>query len=228
MKVLLIGNSQMQSYDLPRMLKIMSESAPLSHPRLDIGQFLKGGATLKTHWESGEAPGAPRSMIASDKWDWVVIQEIFRVEKEEFEKYAGLFDGLIRRSGAKTLLFATASVTSQYIPSLKFPDSTMSLNDMQIEFGKRKGIPVASAGYAWMKYLGQNPTDVQLLDLYHADKGHPGAKGTYIYACLLYAFITGFSPAGLTSEFKDIRDGIYIAKDEAEKMQKTAWEQYLN
>jgi hypothetical protein len=78
-----------------------------------------------------------------------------------------------------------------------------------------------------MKYLGANPSEAQLLDLYDPDKGHPGPKGTYIYACLLYACITGLNPAGLTSEFKDIRDGIFITKDEAEKMQKAAWEQYL-
>ncbi|MEI6422598.1 MAG: hypothetical protein WCP55_10290, partial [Lentisphaerota bacterium] len=135
---------------------------------------------------------------------------------------------LIRKSGSKTILFATANVTQYYNASFKYPDSFEKLNDMQIAFGKKRGILVAAAGYAWIKYLGPNPSEAQLLDLYHADKGHPGKKGTYIYACLLYACISGLNPAGLTSEFKDIRDGIFIINDEAVKMQKSAWEEYSN
>jgi hypothetical protein len=228
MKVLLIGNSQMQSYDLPQMLTVMSESAPSDHPRLDIKQITVGGGTLKKHWDAGEAPNSPRAMIAADKWDYVVIQEIYCADKAEFEKYAELFDDLIRKSGSKTILFATANVTQYYNASFKYPDSFEKFNDMQLAFGKKRGILVAAAGYAWMKYLGPNPSEAQLLDLYHADKGHPGKKGTYIYACLLYACICGLNPAGLTSEFKDIRDGIFIINDEAVKMQKSAWEEYSN
>ena len=77
-----------------------------------------------------------------------------------------------------------------------------------------------------MKYLGSEPTEEQMLDLYHKDKGHPGAKGTYIYACLLYAVITNKTPEGLVREFPTIKGGIVIPKDEATKMQKAAWEQY--
>ena len=66
----------------------------------------------------------------------------------------------------------------------------------------------------------------QRLDLYDKDKGHPGAKGTYIYACLLYAVLTGFSPEGLRCEFPNIRGGVSIPGEEAAKMQKAAWEQY--
>ena len=101
---------------------------------------------------------------------------------------------------------------------------------MQISFGRKKGITVAAAGYAWMKYLGPNPSEEQLIDLYNNDRGHPGYKGSYIYACLLYAVITGKNPAKLTSEFKNnpnIKCSIIISKEEAVKMQKAAWDQYL-
>ena len=43
LKVLFIGNSQMQCYDLPQMVKIMSESAPADRPRVTIGRALLGG-----------------------------------------------------------------------------------------------------------------------------------------------------------------------------------------
>jgi hypothetical protein len=165
-------------------------------------------------------------MIAAGKWDYVVIQEIYNGKPPEFEDYATKFDDEIRRAGAKTILLATASVTEHYGRSFHYPDSFKRLNDMQVSFGKKRGIRVAPAGYAWMRYWGPHPTEQQMLDLYHKDKGHPGAKGTYIYACLLYAVITGKTPAGLACEFQTIRGGIAIPKEEAARMQKVAWEQY--
>lgn len=227
MKVLLIGNSQMQTYELPRMLALMSEAAPSAQPRLTISAVTVGGATLKTHWEAGEGPGSARARIAAEPWDYVVIQEIFCPKTPEFESYATLFDEFIRKNGAKTLLFATASVTPYYNAACRYPATFEQLNGMQLEFGKKRGVRVAAAGYAWMRYLGPEPSETQLLDLYHADKGHPGYKGTYIYACLLYACLSDHSPVGLISEFTAIRDGVCIATAEALKMQAVAWEQYL-
>ena len=225
LKALFIGNSQMQCYDLPQMIQIMSESAPAGVPRIAVGRALLGGKGLKGFWEA-EGPRSPRAMIAADKWDYVVIQEIYCPKEAEFQNYAARFDEEIKKAGSKTILFATASVTEHYSRSCRYPESFKTLNEMQVAFGKQRRIPVAAAGYAWMKYLGPNPSETQLLDLYHKDKGHPGAKGTYLYACLLYAVITGKSPDGLTSEFPSIRGGISIAKDEAARMQKAAWEQY--
>lgn len=238
-KVLLLGNSQLgvydgitgnHKYDLSAMIKDLSESAPADYPRIEIVQKLIGGASLKNLWELGEGPGTPRAMITTGKWDYIVIQEIYRADKLEFETYAAMFDEAIRIAGAKTILFATAGVTNYYSSSFPlYPAEFKKLDGMQVSFGKKRGIAVAAAGYAWMKYLGSNPTEEQILDLYAKDNGHPGYKGSYIYACLLYAVITGKNPAGLTSEFKNnlrTEGSILIGKEEAAKMQKAAWKQY--
>ena len=225
LKVLFVGNSQMFYFDLPTMIKLMSESAPSTNPRIAPGKALVGGATLKRHWENTEK-GSARELLSAEKWDYVVIQEIYNSEREPFEEYATKLDEEIKKAGSKTIIFATANVTKFYSSKFKYPDSFKALNDMQIEFGKGRGVPVAAAGYAWMKYLGPEPTEEQMLDLYHKDRGHPGAKGTYIYACLLYAVITRHNPERLLSEFPTIKGGIVIPKDEAIKMQKAAWEQY--
>lgn len=223
LKVLFIGNSQMMRCKLPTMISAMADSAPTDFPRLEIGQDLTGGALLKTRWVP-----AVCDLIATGKWTYVVIQELYSAKQENFEPYALLFDEAIRKAGAKTILFATASVTESYSVSFSYPASTKALNDMQIAFGRKQNIPVAAAGYAWMRYLGDHPSDAQVLDLYDADKGHPGLKGSYIYACLLYAVITGKSPLGLTSMFtEDIQRETIISKDEATKMQQAAWEQYM-
>jgi hypothetical protein len=222
LKVLFVGNSQMMVCDLPGMIKQMAESAPPTNARIEVGRSLMGGATLKRHWDSGAA----MKSMAAEHWDYVVLQELYLGKAPEFEDYASRFDEEIRKAGSKMILFATANASEFYSPALKYPESFKSLNDMQIIFGGKKGIPVAAAGYAWMKYLGPNPSVEQRLDLYAKDKGHPGAKGSYIYACLLYAVITQKSPEGLTNEIKGIHGGFVIPKEEAAKMQKAAWDQY--
>lgn len=226
MRVLLIGNSQMQTFDLPRMLEVITAAAPAEHPRLDVGRAVLSGKSLRDHWEVGETDGSPRAMIAAGNWDKVVIQEIFSAQREDFERYATLFDEAIRLAGAETVLFATASVTHYYRSSCRYPESFQALNDMQLAFGQKHAIPVAAAGYTWMRYLGENPKEEQLLDLYHPDRGHPGKKGTYLYACLLYAHLSGKSPEGLVSEFPDIHGGVWFAEEEARRMQQAAWAQY--
>jgi len=228
MKVLIIGNSQITSNDLPRMIETLPGVAPEDVPRIEIGRGIVDGASLKKCWDKGTGDGTPRGMIASQQWDYVVIQEIFCANKPEFEEYAAKFDDAIKKAGSKTMLFATANVTEYYQAPYRYPDSFKTLNDMQIAFGKKRDIPVAAAGYAWMKYLGPTPSEAQTLDLYAEDKGHPGFKGSYIYACLLYAHITGYNPESLPLPDKgiDYGNGKIITRQEAAKMRSVAWEQY--
>ena len=237
-KVLFIGNSQMAQYDLPSMIKFMAEAAPSDRPRIEIGRAIIGGKDLKGHWQAGTGDGTARGLIDSAKWDYVVIQDIYahvanKVSPQVFSDYANRFDYAIKRAGLKPLIFATASVTEYTLKDYRYPDSFRELNEMQIEFGKKWGTPVAAGGYTWMKYLGKDPTEAQRLDLYDQDKGHPGLKGTYLYACLLYAFITGETPVGVPNDWvKLIRTraspgGIGIADEETGRMQQAAWAQYL-
>jgi len=225
-RVLFIGNSQTTVWDLPQMIKTLADSAPEERARIEFGRATKGGASLKKHWDAGEAAGAALAMINQEKWDYVVLQEIYNATQAEFGDYAMKFDEVIRKSGARTVLFATAHVTEYYHPDARFPESFMPLNEMQTALGKSHGILVAAAGYTWIHYLGPTPSEAQLLDLYDKDRGHPGAKGTYLYACLLYAVLTRTNPEGLTHEFPQIRGGILIPPAEAVEMQRVAWKQY--
>lgn len=226
-KVLFIGNSQFSGGDLTRTIQTISESAPAESPRIEPTNALIGGKGLRGYWEAGDGPGTPRALITAGGWDNVVIQEIFCAGEAEFEDYAARFDEAIRTSGARTILFATANTTEFYSPGYKYPDSFVKLNGMQVAFGKKRGIAVAAAGYAWMAYLGANPTVEQRLDLYAPDKGHPGVKGSWIYAYLLYAVITGRNPEllPLPAGGVDAGQGVMIAKDELVRMRTAAWKQ---
>jgi hypothetical protein len=238
LKVLFLGNSQLRKCNVPLIIEQLSASAPADYPRIVAGHANMGGGELIEHWNAGLGldEQTSREKIMGEKWDYVVIQEHYKAGyngayTKRFKAYATMLFRTIKTSDAKPILFATANCSPYTGRGSKgyyeFPGSFKKLNDVQIDLGKERGIPVAAAGYAWLKYLGPNPTKEQLLDLYDKDMGHPGHKGSYIYACLLYAVITGKSPVGLTANFKAGRSQKFtLLQDEAARMQKVAWEQY--
>jgi len=147
----------------------------------------------------------------------VIVQEIYNAKAESFNKYAPLFHELIQKNGSKTLLFCTASVSSMY------PKGFHDLLDMEAAMGKELKVPVAAAGKAWLTYWGEKTTPEERLALYAPDKAHPGKKGSYIYACVLYAALTGRSPVGLTRVIPKQPDDT-ITEEEAKKFQEIAWQ----
>lgn len=215
-RVLFVGNSQIFYNDLPRMLERLAESAPADRRRVQAERALAGGASLESHWNKGDGKGTPRAKIAEGGSDFVVIQEIYNGKPDSFTKHARLFHDLIRQHGGKTILFSTASISTQY------PKGFQVLHDMHIQVGQELKVPVAAAGQAWRTYWGQEPTVEVRLALYAPDKAHPGQKGSYLYACVLYAAITGQSPVGLTNQVqKPNEDTVSLA--EAKRMQDAAW-----
>ena len=103
-----------------------------------------------------------------------------------------------------------------------YPKGFEDLLDMEIPMGKELKVPVAAAGKAWLAYWGSQTTPEQRLALYAPDKAHPGKKGSYIYACVLYAALTGRSPVGLTRLIPKQSPDM-ISEDEAKKFQEVAW-----
>jgi len=214
--VLFIGNSQIFYNDLPRTVEALGESAPADRPRIRAERFLAGGASLNRFWNAGDGKGTARAKIAEKKWDFVILQDIYFVKPDAFNKYATLFHELIHKNGSRTVLFCTAGVSAQY------PKGVQELHEMHTALGKKLQVAVAAAGKAWLSCWGETPTAEERLTLYHADKAHPGVKGSYIYACTLYAAVTGQSPVGLTNRIpKQPEDTVTAA--EARKFQEAAW-----
>jgi hypothetical protein len=219
---LFIGNSQLNWCDVPGLVSAMSQQAPDDHPRIEAGRALIGGVGLKGYWNAGDSTGTPRDLIASHPWDDVVIQEIFCATGPEFEDYALRLHNLIQRRGARTVLLATANVSEFYTPGYTYPDSFLRLHEMQARFAQRVGAALAPAGLAWMNYLGPDPAMEQRLDLYDADKGHPGIRGSTLYAYSLYVVITGRDPQRLPLPAPDA--GATITQEQHVRMRQAAWQ----
>lgn len=211
-KVLLIGNSQCPTIVNQQLLEKLAASDKTGRP-IKVGGCVKGGASLKSHWDAGTGEGAARAMIASKAWDYVVLQDIYFVEEAGFQPYARQFHDLIKASGSKTVLFGTASVLSDY------PQGFERQHRLHVNMGKELGVPIVDASYAYIRYFGDKPSTEKLESLFAKDKAHPGLWGSYIYTCMIYSAITGRSPIGLAAPDA-------IPADVVKTLQETAWAQH--
>ncbi len=222
-RVLFVGNSQFYYNNLHKIVEALAESAPKDRPRIHADakpsdRSVAGGATLESHWKKGLAKDTARAKITEEKWDFVILQDYSSVtSKEDYTKYATLFDELIRQKGAKTVLFSTA-----HVPKL-FPKGFLALHERHAMVGNILRVPVASGSKAWLAYWGANPTQEQILSLYDPDKSHPGPRGSYLYACTLYPILTGHSPVGLTNRIPN-QPETTITPADAKRFQEAAWQ----
>jgi hypothetical protein len=211
LKVLLVGNSQCPNIVNNHLIENLAASDKGGRP-IVIGGCVKGGASLKSHWEAGTEPGTARAMIAAGGWDYVVLQDIYNVQEAAFQPYARLFHQLIKESGARTVLFGTASILSDY------PKGFERLHRMHLAMGQELGVPVVDASQAYFKYFGENPSPELMESLFAADRAHPGMRGSYLYSCMIYGVLTGRTPIGLAAPES-------IPADVAKRLQETAWAQ---
>jgi hypothetical protein len=210
-KVLLVGNSQCPTIVNQHLIENLASSDKGGRP-ITIGGCVKGGASLKSHWEAGTAPGSARAMIAAGGWDFVVLQDIYNVEEPAFQPYARLFHQLIKENGAQTVLFGTASILSDY------PKGFERQHRMHLAMGKELGVPIVDASQAYFRYFGDQPSPELLESLFAKDRAHPGLQGSYLYSCMIYTVLTGRTPVGLVAP--DM-----IPAEVAKKLQETAWAQ---
>jgi hypothetical protein len=222
-RVLFVGNSQFYFNNLHKIVEALAESAPKERPRIVADakpseRAVAGGATIESHWKKGTGKDTARAKIAGEKWDFVILQDYTAVtSKESFFEHARLFDALIRQHGAKTVLFSTCSFPN------RVPRGFLDVHDRHVALGKELKAPVAAGGKAWLVAWGDQPTEKQILDLYHPDKGHPGPRGSYLYACTLYPILTGHSPVGLTHRLPN-QPETTLSPADAKRFQEAAWQ----
>ena len=211
-KVLLVGNSQCPTIISNQMLEKLAVSDKGGIP-IKVGGCIKGGASLKTHWEAGLNKGSAREMIASGNWDFVVLQDIYNTQEPAFQPYARLFHELIKKTGKQTVLFGTASILSD------FPKGFERQHRLHLAMGRELGVLIVDSSEAYKKYFGSSPTPEKMESLFAKDKAHPGLLGSYLYSCGIYSAITGRTTVGLA--FPES-----ISADVAKNIQDIAWEQY--
>src|SRR5437763_768599 len=103
-RVLFIGNSYTSTNDLPWMIEQLARAG--KQPVLTHASLTPGGVTSQQHWETGEA----KKLIASQPWDFVVLQEQSTLplsQPQRTVEYVRRLHALIKPTGAKTVLYLT-------------------------------------------------------------------------------------------------------------------------
>lgn len=203
-KILFIGNSFTQRNNLPALIASLAAEAGI---KVTHDLISAGGASLRTHWNAGQAAKA----IASKNYDNVILQEQSTLpikNPERMKENIRLFDSAIKAAGAKTVLYTTWARQHSL-------DTQKQITTAYSEIGKELGALVIPAGPAWMRFLAKHDTP----SLYDKDQSHPTLAGSYLAACVFLAVISrtnptgnNFAPTGLSSQ-------------DAETLQTIAWKE---
>jgi hypothetical protein len=202
MNILFIGNSFTARNDLPGLLAQLAEARgqQLQHQLIQAG-----GASLRMHWNKGEAQKA----IAQTRYDYVVLQEQSTLplkNPRRFHENVRLFDPVIKATGAKTALYLTWARQNA-------PETQAAIAAAYTAIGEELGATIIPAGIAWENFLCTYPSPA----LHDKDQSHPTLAGSYLAACVFLAVLFGESPAGITSDLKG------LTQAEAGLLQQTAW-----
>jgi hypothetical protein len=203
LKVLFIGNSFTARNNLPGLIALLAAARGKT---LEHRLISAGGASLRRHWNAGQALQA----IREGGYDGVVLQEQSTLPVKNaarMHESVRLFDGAIKEAGAKTILYMTWAREHS-------PKSQDAITNAYDEIGKELGATVVSVGRAWQSFLQKHDTPT----LYDRDQSHPSLAGSYLAACVFLAVEFKENPIGIDAGVAG------LTAQDRETLQKAAWQ----
>jgi hypothetical protein len=185
LKVLFIGNSFTSRNNLPQLVERLAAAAG---KRLEHRLIAAGGASLRAHWNKGEAARE----IQRGQYDSVVLQEQSTLpikNARRMHENVRLFDECIKSAGSRTALYLTWA--RQHAPQTQ-----AAITDAYLTIGREIGARVIPAGVAWENVLAADDPPA----LYDRDGSHPTLAGSYLAACVAFGVLFQSNPAGLRAE----------------------------
>ncbi len=201
--VLFIGNSFTARNDLPGLIEKLAAARgkTLRHRLISTG-----GASLRTHWNAGEAPKA----IREGGYDTVVLQEQSTLpvkNADRMHENVRLFDEAIAAAGAKTVLYMTWARRNA-------PEAQQVITGAYIGIGRELGATVVPVGLAWQDLLRKHEGPV----LHDRDQSHPTLAGSYLAACTFLAVLFGENPVGIGIDVAGLND------EDVALLERAAWQ----
>jgi len=203
LRVLFLGNSYTQAYNLPQM--VASLSAASGTPMITDSN-LPGGFTLSGH----AADATSLTKIRQGNWDYVVLQEQSQVPTVDYYRYNLMYPGAQELHDSIALYNPCATLVTfmtwgrrfggqQCLGSdcspvfIDFNHMQDSLRSAYEEVADLIGARCAPVGIAWKNVLA----DTSLV-LHSSDNSHPGQEGSYLAACVIYSSISHAASSGLS------------------------------
>jgi hypothetical protein len=202
-KILFIGNSFTARNDLPG---LVAQLAAARGKRVEHHLISAGGASLRTHWNAGEA----RQVIQGRDYDHVVLQEQSTLPIKNagrMHENVRLFDETIKAAGAKTVLYMTWARRHA-------PESQQAITDAYSSIGRELGATVVPVGLAWQRVLRQHGPPL----LHDRDQSHPTLAGSYLAACVFLAVLFRENPVGINCKVAG------LSENDLARLQKAAWQ----
>jgi hypothetical protein len=203
LKVLFIGNSFTARNDLPG---LVARLAAARGKALEHRLIAAGGASLRAHWNAGQAAEA----IRDGGYDAVVLQEQSTLPVKNaarMHENIRLFDEAIKSAGARTVLYMTWARQNA-------PDSQKAITEAYNSICNELGATVVPVGVAWERFLRDNDEPV----LHDRDQSHPTMAGSFLAACVFLAALFGDSPVGVEVDVSG------LAAEDRAALQSAAWE----
>jgi hypothetical protein len=180
-RVLFVGNSLTYVNDLPAAVTAIGLAAGDTFVTATLA-FPDWG--LQDHWEQGTAP----EEIASDSWDFVVLQQgpsSLEASRIDIIGWAKLFGDLAHEHHVCPAMYMVW-------PSKSSISAFPAVHDHYKEAADSAHGLFLPAGDAWQIAWGKDTS----FALYGPDNFHPSPLGTYLAALTIYAGITGRTPEG--------------------------------
>jgi hypothetical protein len=202
LKILFIGNSYTYVNDMPQIFSALSVSGGKN---VLVDQISFGGYTLEDH----SIDTRTLDKIASDTWDYIVLQEQSQFPTIEYYRTNSMYpsarvlNSIIKTRGAETIFFMTWGRKYggiQTIGAYSSPDFANffamqdSLRSAYVQIALELSALVAPVGRAWGLAFSRDAT----VDLWASDDSHPTLKGSYLAACVFYGVFFREDPTGLT------------------------------
>lgn len=180
---------------MPKILERMINEDPTSPITVNIETSLKGGYSLKDHWENGEALEHIKSRI---NWNFIILQNQsnWASEKQALEdarEYVQKFAPLISEHGGVILIPETwpkQKNSGQYKaqPWLgNFGQMYRKNEKYSAEIAASVMGEVIRIAPYWVATLGITKESA----LYDKDGSHPSIEGTYLSALVYYKYFVG-------------------------------------
>lgn len=214
LKVLFIGNSMTYVQDLPGMLQSIASGAGKV---VITAESAPGGFHLTDHVNY-----APTINLLNQQWDYVVLQEqslglIQPAVPGSFVTPLEVLDTLIRKNCGRSLFYVTPGYPNPFqspLDSNYFAMQSRLIERYRVASESVRGA-LLPTGHAWRAVVRDYPQINTGLWASSSDY-HPGVKGQYLNACVLFSVLFNQSAVGLP-----LPPGISL--DEGAILQQVAW-----
>ena len=215
LRILFIGNSMTSVQDLPALLTNLASS---NGKTIITGQNTPGGYFLSDH----VADPVSLSLMAQG-FDYIVVQEqssgniLPVIPGSPIIRPIGIIDSIAKANCSKILLYATPGYPETYSGSV-YTYEAMQANIINKYTMTARSVRAAylPTAHAFRDVINNYPA---ITDMWASPADyHPGLKGQYLHACVLYSLLYNESAVGSPAPL-----GISIS--DANMLQQTAWNQ---